>query len=100
KLLAANPNILDPNQIFPGDTIELSSREDSMRMPAKEEVETTTQTVTSTEEAAPTAHGYNGFAILPKFSYFRLDSTDSTNGGSSTFLSNLDPGFDFVWNRF
>jgi LysM domain len=121
KLLKMNPTVKDADLIFVGQLLFISTSEDrilSVLKPKKvsegSEAAPTeiSRTLASGEVAQPTTEAAKNnlpqtstIESNPKsqikfqtgFEFFRIDSKDSSTGGASVLLSNMNPVFDLSW---
>jgi len=120
KLVALNPQIKNADLIFPGDKINLASEDsvlsessspaaETTRAPAQAEIPA--PQVVVDEKPAPSTppakapsvdenEGRHGIVeVSTGLSFFKIDATDSTTGGTATILSNANANLDLSWKQ-
>lgn len=100
KLERLNPQVKNPNLIFPAQVLFLSSLK---RSPEIIGDEVPHQNPVLVNEVKPTTVDdpkyLSRIQLDSGFLFLRLDSTDTLTGGKGIYLSNLSPTFTFSWEQ-
>jgi hypothetical protein len=116
KLVLLNPDLKNPDLIFPGDKINLSEDDyvlaeasaglaGANRRPAEIEFEKAADQsleVVKPEAIAPSQEEKEGYSLLetnPRFFYTRIDGIEPDNGSTGKLLSKLNYGISGSWRQ-
>ncbi len=115
KILSLNPELENPHLIFPGQKIRISRSLACTTPPKKEELKDVVTPVPVSSPAREVASDVATQEVPASLSaqddsvqsslriglggtYYRIQGTDTVNGGKVAILSNLSPGFHLGWN--
>lgn len=120
KLVGLNPQVKNPDLLTPGEIITLPGAEQELafvspapselaREPASEiEVSPKAEPSPKTEPSPPSipaevtddsAGRYGIISLTPGFSFFRINATDPSTGGTAQILSNVNTELSLSWKQ-
>lgn len=100
KILTLNPEIKNPDLIFPGQRVLLGERSEPEPRPLDQaSQERAQQPIAAPDTIANDGKGpVSRLGIDVGFAYSRIDSKDKVTGSSSTFLSDMSPRVVLTWD--